>query len=596
MKTSMDNINKLTLLVICFFSFSWQNVSAQEEAWVDMGFKDSHGNTVYWSNYDIGRKQDGTCDILRDTQSKFTWSEIYDAIKGKDYVLANMRDYEQLIQNCDVSVKEVTVTYKPTATYCDMPSWIQGSWEIKRDNKLMRIFTISGYRFSVSNETRLFNGLRGNVKYKDGVLDVGGYELNVNHSNKTLTDACGDVYINTRRIDVARSKTVLVFKSRINGATVDFVIEPEIEEDMGVTSRPAYNQKMNVLRNVPINRFWIGSSTLSDRTKAYVAQLSEAGEECGAVEFLKTNRAKARPVKRGGIKPKTNVNQNTTKGAEPQNAPPRKDDISLHPIASAIDSTISVHPIINHLGQKMVARVDVQFTREGKVRDSYVLSYDSNRRLKSFELLRWNKPLVTAQRDGDKVTLYYNYMTCVFSFEGTSYIQSGVHFDKDSGVKNILRYTFYETPANKFSVLKGYKHEQYVLSDDKSRFIQAELNTEEMEFVYKDSTAFAYIVYRPVDGKAMRKVPIADRSVSFSNYVNDTNFNLNAMLLSFTWGYFNDLVLTEWLPCYGIKLISSMIVSRFKYIYDMNGNIIRVEEFRGDNTTPFATYNIYYME
>lgn len=284
------------LLVIIHCQILSLPLYAQESGIVDMGFTDKDGNRLYWLSNDIGRRSDGTVEILADTQSKFSYQGAVNAANTLNYTIPSLDDYERLIEFSTLSIQHRDESYSLNDIYCDMPYWIQGSWASENNSTDETVFRIEGYCYKVYYERPFFGHDYGMIEMRDGKLIIGNRTFTINASNHTLVNSDGGVYKNVVR-PKSIDNTILVFKSKINGQTLKFSIEPNVEGYVA-QARTAINTITALLTDVPVNIYWTNTSVETDPQKKYVVSLSEAEDACGSKLLNVMKTAKLRLVKK----------------------------------------------------------------------------------------------------------------------------------------------------------------------------------------------------------------------------------------------------------------------------------------------------------
>ena len=262
-----------------------------------MGFTDGQGAPLYWARYDVGCENNGETTITADIQSMFTYNEATNIANRMQFSMPSLEDFERLIKYCTVSVEHKEKTYSPNDSYCDMPYWVQGSWRKNSASTNDVTFYIIGYAYGVNSDYRAFGKEKGNVNYSDGKLRIGAKEFKLNSSSQTLVSSDGVEYVKNHQLSPV-TYTILNFKSKLNGETIQFVIDPRLEKETAQAVSETHYNFINVMKDVPIIRYWTNSTSNEYPNKRYIVQLSESYDGNGAKPYDLTASAKLRLIKR----------------------------------------------------------------------------------------------------------------------------------------------------------------------------------------------------------------------------------------------------------------------------------------------------------
>ncbi len=291
------------------------------QRWIDMGIRDKTGKTILWADADFVVFKDGSFGLADygETGSKIGWGDItgvisggnlsdyggnnppinisgnprYDIVTsyfGEYYRLPTSDEFRSLIENCDIEYK--TITKKITGRG-GLPSWVQGEWMWHCSDIINGKVTnvsinlrIDGYLASVYTSKQEY--WEGSYSYNDGVLNVWKLALIVDDKNKTLHDNKGYQFHKINNKTETSKTTGYVFKSRINGNTLFFVMPSS-------NSMLSTGNAVLSWRNPQEYDYWTATLYPEDRDCAIIFRQNNEGY--GMMAIPRYSHCRVRPIK-----------------------------------------------------------------------------------------------------------------------------------------------------------------------------------------------------------------------------------------------------------------------------------------------------------
>lgn len=321
-------MKKLFVFVMCL-AFVPFHLYAQK--WVDMGVRAENGDIIYWSSSDFGLYKNGSAGFVDygEIGSAFGWGDItgqasgndlskygganppnsiegnprYDIITaklGKIYRLPTMKEFQQLVNNCEI--KRTTIERKRNVGKDGLPSWVQGQWMWHssalaggRTLNTSISLTIDGYLASVYTSDNDY--WEGSYTYSKGKLKVWKLDLIVDESTQSIKDDRGYQYQKISNKTESRKLTGYYFKSKINGNTLLFALPPTASAGTagGGQFTIAWANKQEV-------DYWTGTLYQQDKECAATFTLNDNGHGITAVPRFQKHRMRAIKVDVGSGK------------------------------------------------------------------------------------------------------------------------------------------------------------------------------------------------------------------------------------------------------------------------------------------------------
>lgn len=294
------------------------------QQWIDMGVRADNGDIIYWSNSDFAIFENGAMGFVEQggIGSSVGWGDITGKIFSKDlsnfgsanppnniegnpqfdiitanfgssYRLPTANEIQKLIDNSTISIRKLE--RKQNHGKDGLPTWVQGQWmwhnaELIGGQALNVSITLKIDGLLASVYTSDNDYWEGGYSYSNGKLKVWKLTLNVDENNKALKDDRGYQYQKISNKTESGKYTAFVFKSKINGNELMFVMPPTISA--GTAGGGQYTITWNNPQEIT---YWTGTLFQQDRDCAVYFTLSNAG--IGLVADVRSIHNRIRAIK-----------------------------------------------------------------------------------------------------------------------------------------------------------------------------------------------------------------------------------------------------------------------------------------------------------
>jgi hypothetical protein len=298
-------------------------VDTDVQRWVDMGIRDENGKTIYWADADFVVFKDGSFGLANygEIGSLVGWGDVtgnasgsdlsnyggdypplnisgntrYDIVSaglGEKYRMPTSADFISLIENCDIEYKTIT---KEVVGLGGLPSWVQGEWMWQSSDLINGKVTnasinlrIDGYLASVYTSEKEY--WEGTYSYEGGVLSVWKLDLLIDDINKIIRDNKGYQFRKISDNTKTSKTTGFIFKSRINGNTLFFVMPSSMT--MGTNGSAVISWE-----NPQEYDYWTGALYPEKKHCAIIFRQNKEGY--GMMAIPRYSHCRIRPVKVG---------------------------------------------------------------------------------------------------------------------------------------------------------------------------------------------------------------------------------------------------------------------------------------------------------